>query len=277
MSFKPKRIVSPVYIQILTAGIATLILVDYTIRTTPEISPYQLALFGFIVFGIFSYLLGVLGFVQALIVRWFIGLNGTSDSVDKKTYPFDIDFDDLSKFLLEKSFLDSWDLLKRKKGENVVIRSPYLVPLQIRLALSRDNKNSNRSIIATVAYEKKFYSILTSDTATAMRNDMIRRIEDNFKVKANDIGLDNSASTLALKSGLYVTETKFVSVWNVPKTFLLTISLTVLALLVMTLMYFQFRWITQDLYGSSIIIIFIALLFEFAPLLRESISNRRGE
>jgi hypothetical protein len=208
-----------------------------------------------------------------------VGLTGTIDDLSRKTYLIDADFQTVSGILLSDSFIDNWNLQKRKLGTELLeVYTSYSAPWQIKLVLGK-SEESNKSILATTACEKKFYTIFNSPEVSDCRDDMIRRIESIIgKRKIKPIGFDNMPSSKALTSSLDVTKTKTIieraELGKIP-TFYRNVLILMGFITTVVCVLFGFHIIPLDFFATAIIMIIIALVTEFGPRLKEIMEAKK--
>ncbi|MDE1877278.1 MAG: hypothetical protein KGI07_01980, partial [Thaumarchaeota archaeon] len=119
LSFSPKRIVSPLYVQFLTAGIMTIILSSLLLTNTNSVyanNPAYLIQLALITLALFI-LMGMLGFVQTEILRRIVGLNGNDNDLDRVTYSIDAKFDHVKKIITERPLLILGDFNVKTQDE----------------------------------------------------------------------------------------------------------------------------------------------------------------
>lgn len=206
---------------------------------------------------------------------------GTIDDLDRKTFLVNADFQTVSGILLSESFLENWGLKHRKRGKDMLeIYTSYSSPWQIRLFLGPAEKQ-NDSILATVAFEKRFYTIFNSSKVSDCRDDMVRRIKSILGAKKlKPIGFNDAFSHMVLKSALSVTEPKTIggrgALREVPSFYRAILVLMVIILAFVTGLY-CFGLIPLDLFTTSVIMIIIALAIELGPKLKEIIDSKKSD
>jgi hypothetical protein len=136
------------------------------------------------------------------------------------------------------------------------------------------------SILATVAFEKRFYTIFKSHNVSDCREDMMRRIESILgKENVKLVGFDDTVSHMSLKSALSVTTPKTIggraALGEVPSFYRTVLVLMVTVIAVITGLY-CFSIISLDLFATSIIMVVIALAIELGPRLKEIIDSQKS-
>lgn len=283
IAFHPKRLVNPLYVQVTTAGIVTLFITLANARQFASLQDFVGFFSGIIaVFVLAIFFLLVFGILQLVIVRWLVGLVGTIEDLDRKTFLVDADFETLSGIVLSESFLGAWNLEHRKLSKNknmIEVYTSYGYLWQIRLVLSPSPNEPNKSILAAVAFEKRFYTILKSPCVSDYRDDMIRRIESVIGKKLEPTEFNNEASHFALRTALAVTEPKTImsrSEFGEVPTFYRNILILMGIITVVVIGLFVVGFIGLELFATSIIMIIVALAIELGPRLKEIIDSQRA-
>ena len=145
--FKPKRILSPIYVQIGTiAFLLFLIIFKVTISTNIQ---YPENLLSILISTIFlnMFFAVYIGFFQLLVIKWVVGLN--FDSVDQKTYKIEgVSLDKLIEFL-EKKFFNIWSFNKNKKDKIYIFtRKDNRRKTSIIISIGSQDDDKNKLIFA---------------------------------------------------------------------------------------------------------------------------------
>jgi hypothetical protein len=280
ISFHPKRLVNPLHIQLASAGLVTIFIVVANVKIFFPIHDFLYFItgaIGTIIAAIVQF--GIFGVLQLFIVRWLVGLTGTIDDLDRKSFLINADFQTLSNILLGDSFLQTWNLEQKKRGENLLeVYTSYSASWQIRLVLGL-SKEPNKSILATVAFEKRFYTICYSTAVCDCRDDMIRRIESIIgKNKLSSIDFNNEPSGVALKSALGVTRPKTIvgrsELGEIPA-FYRNISILLGVIVAALFGLYYFNIFSIDVFMSSIIVVILTAIVELGPRLKEIIDSKK--
>jgi len=279
--FHPKRIINPLYIQLASVGVVTIFVLLVNAHQFLSLQAFLTFLGGIVGTFLFTlFFLGIFGLFQLLIVRWLVELVGTIDDLDRKTFLVNADFQTVLGILLSESFLSAWNLEHRKRGKDLIeIYTSYSAPWQIRLVLG-PAQESNKSILATVAFEKKFYTIFKSDKVSDCRDDMVRRLKSIIGVKKfRLIGFNDNVSHTALRSALSVTEPKTIigreALGEVPSFYRNILILMGTIVAIVTGLYI-FGFVPLDLFATSLIMIAIALAIELGPRLKEIMDSKKS-
>lgn len=289
--FQPKRIVSPINIQIGTIVIVSLFIVYqqltamFFVTTEQEIA--FIGALALIVFFISAFLI-MAGFVQFLVVRWVIGLN--FDNVERTSYIANL----APKQILEAlgdGFLDVWDFNRRKDNPRAknpiwVLKCHDLYGNSIVLTIGTQTGKANESILATVAYRRSAYEISTSESASNMQKSIINDIKERlYQFDAKSVvsrieKTDDPVSFKAYSHALSVTRSKTEStrefLKSIPRYYLYAISITIVTLFISTITY-GFGFLDLGTYVSVAVGATIALLVELGVSLREELSHQEIE
>lgn len=284
--FQPKRLVSPLNIQIITfATISIYLILSETTKTPLDLAFFLAALLFFCFFGALAISVGSF---QYLAVRWVIGLD-FEDNLDCITYSVNADYKTMATKVLHEDFLKTWKF-NRTRG----IRKILLYKLHrnsgetIVLALSPDPKDESKSILATVAYQQKFSAICGWKIASNLRNDLVKVLREdlfniNFVYDLTEIDWGGLASHSAYNhakepacSKVGITKDFFKEVWEISHYYVYAMAITVFALIGTTL-GFVFRLIDPNTYLSMLAAVFLALVAELGISLREELNRKRIE
>jgi hypothetical protein len=282
LAFSPKRIVSPLLIQmmsavgiilfILTTQLRPILLSQYAV----EGISYMTVLGNIIVFGILGLpLLAVLGFVQTELVRRLVGLNGGLDDIGRKTYVLPVAYDKVRDVLTDEVFYSAYDLPKPKEEKGFLIvetsrSSTYQIIMVLRM------KDETSSILSTATYEKKYYSIIRSKLFEGIRDKIVEDIAEKLSIKAEVRETSDPATVKAAKLALGITETPLASMRNIPRFYVVALILTAFVGIGLTVYFYVFNH-DQNLYISSLVLIAVAVIIELLPTMRESWKEKRTE
>ncbi len=284
--FDPKRIVSPVNVQILTWIVISIIQFfnSYYILGLTFFSPtYQQVIltFGNWAWEMFVILiiLVFVGFGQLFIVRWVVGPNLIG--LTRKSYSIDSDCETVDKIIRGLT-----DFRKSIVEDKVVYKLPLGVVDQVLLVLGPDPRNDHQSILATVAYHNGLYSIEESDYVSKRMESTI--FELMGRLIANDPSLEiieikeelfDPPSTLAYRLALKPTQTKFKVagrlIERIPRFYKVFMLLTSILLIMVNVAF----WIPPhnidfNTYVSTTVFLFFALFAEAGIPLREEIRDQ---
>jgi hypothetical protein len=210
--FEPKRIVSPLNIQLGTVAIGTIMVVDrvlfqayyYTPFPQPQGATIAVTLLYWFTAAFVSAV--VIGAYQTRMVRWWVGLN--LEDYDRVTYVINDDFDSLAD-AFDDEFLKTFGLQKRREKEILIITSKYLTGDSIIMVMMRDGDPAThklRTILATVAFKTRVYTLSRSKQASAERDTVVWALKGKMQDRNYLIaivpkeGLDDFASDLASRT-----------------------------------------------------------------------------
>lgn len=281
LSFTPKRIVSPAYIQIATAviliiGLSFFYYFNEEFLNVEEISK-KLSIG---VLTVTFLLLALVGFFQTEIVKLIVGLNGTENELNRRAYKINADFEIVKELIQQKSFLHLANF-HVKESDNFLIFESRLRPFRdkVILVLGHYKQDEFKTSLATISYEYRYHSIEKSDNAIRRTNSIICELRNALKdINSNfvcdDDSLDNEASIHAKKIALAPTLPKIVSIKYIPRHIFAAMLGTAALFSIMTYGRFFGNFINNEIYYGSITVIIISAFFEFIPLIRESRQNR---
>jgi uncharacterized membrane protein len=286
----PKRIISPLYAQIGTIAIITMMLA-YRVATEPistlnEMLTLIQSLVSTIVF--WAMLLGEGGFVQLLVVRKVVGLS--FDSVDRVSFLIEGKSPKDVIVLLGNSFINTYHFDKPfQRGTVWVIRRfDNRTKSSLIIAIGEQIGNSKNCIIATVAYHKGMYVINKSKASSDIRDEFFSNIkgkllaiDPNIKViRVPDEGLNDDTSTIAYVEARDVTISKLGIISekarDIPLYYRVLIGGTLIALIGLVLA----QLLNYGSFIELIAVVLIALGLEIGlPLrdeLRDQLSKRKN-
>lgn len=211
-AFDPKRIVSPLNIQIGTVAIGTIILLNRVMFQTYYYTPFPPPQ-GAVIAGTFLFWLSVallsamiIGAYQTRIVSWWVGLN--LEDYDRVTYVINDDFNAVAA-AFDDEFIKTFGLHKRRENDTFIITSEYRRGNSMILVLMRDDDlvaHRLRTILATVAFKTSLYALSRSEQSSADRNNLVWALKGKMQDSNYSItivpkeGLDDLASDLASRT-----------------------------------------------------------------------------
>ena len=283
--FKPKRIVSPLNIQLGTTAVISMIIAGFILTQPPtSLTPHQLS-GNFAVSWIFwSLILLVLGFFQTLVVLMVVGLN--TEHLPTLSYSINERFATVAEFF-DEDFLYTTELhVRTRQKEFLMLEGRYSRGERIILALGRERLDALKSTLATVAYDRRFYELMASRKAIVKRDSIIRDIKGRLSEKNASVRLevcepDDYVSKKAHDHALIPTRSKIsiglAVVKSVPRYYLYAIILTFLAFGVVSLAFITGSLqIDIGTYITIVIVFILALLTELGLPLREELAHRRS-
>lgn len=291
LAFHPKRIVSPINVQVGTATVLSAFLIysqTANMRITSTIQALELFESLALATIILTFFLVAVGVFQFLVVKWVVALN--FDSVDRMSFLVDGKTEEIMKILGDE-FVDVWEFSRRKDNPRakkpiwvLKCRDPY--GNSIILTLGSYSGDEKKCVLATVAYHKGLYSISESKTSSGMRVSIINDVRERLRQSdlklslAQMDGVDDPVSSKAyshaLASTLPKTEITKEFFRNIPRYYLYGIIATSIALLSMSAA-FALHLLDSGTYVGGVIVLVVALLAELGVSLREELSRQEIE
>src|SRR5208282_2165861 len=144
------------------------------------------------------------------------------------------------------------------------------------MALSGDPDNTNRTLLATVAYERNFYQVIASRTARAIRDTIVGELERRFNEHRpfETTTIDNTISGIAYTKAVEstyskVSRTRF-AFRDVPASFRTMIMITIFFMIALFVFYFtNFEGFDFKSFIETFAIALLALMTEIGIPLRE--------
>jgi hypothetical protein len=259
-TFTPKRIVSPLYIQIGTLGNTTATIVG-TLVTHPCSALYDS--FGQTILNYcvsfdydFMYVLGVswvlacivlfvVGACQLLMVRWFVGLD-LFDTLDRQSWVIRLDFKSVTN-CIDRRYRNTYELDTMKREENLLLLYRRTEKgLCVVIAVGALEEQKQETMIATVAYRRRFHELERSDQASwdrdAMKGELERRLRLNgHRRRMTPKDATDRISDLACSFAIEPTRSRFRAgeafLTRIPRYFQLLIAFTGTVLVTITSLY----------------------------------------
>ncbi len=293
LAFHPKRIISPINVQIGTIVVISAILFSAELMSSRIYSTSQaLSIVTNVLFlsVLLAVVLGVIGFIQFLIVLWAIGLN--FENVERVSFSVNTKSEEVIS-VLGDDFIDVWGFSRQKdnpssKKKNIiwVLKCRDAVGNHVVLTIGSHPLDANKTVIATVTYHSTVYSIDKSKEATEMRvsiiNDISGRLlsfNQQFALTKMDV-VDDVVSFKAYSHALDVTcpKTQITAEFfrKIPRYYLYGISITFLAL-IFTTIAFIFNFLDLNTFVGAIVVLVVALFAELGVSLREELKKQEIE
>ena len=285
--FHPKRLVSPINIQIGTITVFSIVIIYLALNNPLLISPQGFEnLFTSVFF--LDVFMGMIGFIQFIIVRWVIGLN--FDSIERVSYSVNGSVRDILA-ILGNDFLIAHDFSRKKDKQNVEnpiwvlkCRDPY--GNSVILTIGKHNSDNDKTIIASTSYRTSLYGISKSQAATAMRTSIINDAEmrlnrSKLKLTLTPIeNVDDRVSTNAYVHSLAATRSKteitVEFLRNIPRYYLYAIIITIIAFVGVTIAFASNLMDSNGFVGALVVIV-VALIIEIGVPLRDEIVHQKIE
>jgi hypothetical protein len=286
--FHPKRIVSPLWVQIGTQVIFSAIVITNVMPTADFTVPET---YGNLVGSLLltALLAIMIGFIQEIIVKKVVALN--FEDCDRVSFTVDMNPKDFLKTVGD-DLRDVWEFNRKKdnpkaKPENIiwVLRTNDSYSNYVIITVGSVRGNENKSIIATVAYHASAYGISKSENASKMRNSIIRDIngllaENNKPTLSPTEEMDDAISVKAYNHTLAVTRPKTAIVADffkrIRRYYLFAMIFTIVTFIATTIAWMA-KVIGNSDYINSIILIGVALVVELGASLAEEWYRREEE
>jgi hypothetical protein len=275
LAFRPKRIISPLYVQIVTASFVPILIVALQL-----LQPiYNFATVAFLALGYFVLSLMmffIAGIGQTIIVRYLVGLNGTKEDTDTFRLLIDSKLENVLKVLRNDEVQEALRLdgEERKIGEHSrLFRTSRTEAPQLFIVVMADSEDKNKTHLATVSYREYFYGIVKGGhLLEEEREHIIKKAFEESGLTFKDDATDSIAQSVAYIHGLAVTESKLLSLRSLPPhTRAILIGLTALAV-IMTIVW-KIGYITLEMYETFLVFAALSVLFDLLPLLRTKRKN----
>jgi len=282
---KPKRIISPLNIQLGTVGVFGLVmltrfLIPFTNYGFTMMTYIQFALSWGFFYLIFFTLFGIVGFYQTLFVRWWIGVNLVS--LSRQTFRINANFAKVRKQLLTENFVDFFHFRIREDSENLLILK-RAGRLNVVLALTPELRKE-RSILAVIAYELSLYAMESTPPSLELRDNVVFNLRGRMQGSAFTTHTNETmVMSLAYAVAMEPAKSKFERVrglWeNIPRYFQYAIATTLstLVVLVPLVYYFQSQLKVTFEFGFFFeleVLISLALMAEIGLGAREELTLR---
>lgn len=283
--FRPKRIVSPLNIQIGTAVAISLILIFRMITVTHPQNISQLTTILGNLTSTMAFLTLILiftGFYQLVIVNWVVGVNFFG--LDKKTYSIIGDvksIDSVLQFLTLRGYAKHLG-----PNEEIIYKKPSND--QVIVSLGSDVHTGN-SILATVAFHKGIYSLESSKIASAFRDSAIFELSARLALKNSSLKLievdtfDDPVSVCAYNCANSYATSKIPSsdtfgsiIERISAFYRAIIAVTILTLIGISIAYWaHFSEFDFNTYITITVGLLIALFIEVGIPLREEVNKKK--
>ena len=156
--FRPRRLVSPLWIQmgaVVTTGLVLLVDVFvYYGSPTLQLRYFQVAVdfsFTLVLSGMIAFMAG---FAQYLFVRRIIGLS--FENIDERSYTVAKSFETVSKTLTDPDFLYLYDLDIRQQTETIVVLERRVLRQRQTIVLSKTSEDQKSSIFGSYCLRSYF-------------------------------------------------------------------------------------------------------------------------
>lgn len=269
--FRPKRIVSALNIQLLTIAVFGMILLARMPSSrflTSDFDYTSFALsFGVIWAGAFL-VYGVLGFLQTLFVRWWIGVN--PEDLVSKTYSIGFSFHMVSKMLSSKQFLTIRNLEKNVDEHDFLLLRRKTKTPGIVIGLGGDSRGCT---LAIFPFEEGLYALAPSEISSSLCTSILNEIKGMLPKGTKLTFVRHPSDIVTSRTHNFArepTRTKFEitrEIWRrMPHYFRYAFVCTILALLLVSVIFSQQSELGVEvpfsIYLELVEILFVALVVE---------------
>jgi len=201
---RPKRIVSPLTIQVSTVAIVgatvlvILIIKIVGLRITNMID--YLIFLGILGVGwlLAFALFGLLGFWQTLVVRWLVGLN--EGKPNDATYTVDVAFEVVRAHATKSEFCDFWGLKLQDHSPEIVLKSRFSTGATLKsdVVLVIAPLGQNKTLIHGSAFAEELYDVAESDGVSLRRDRIIDSLVGMLPGNINRASVKNEAGLIRI-------------------------------------------------------------------------------
>jgi hypothetical protein len=278
-SFVPKRVVSPVHIQITTATLLVIFSSYYFLSFQPPLGGTFIPT---ITVDIMLYygILGGIGWLQAVLVRRIIAVSGTRENIDTKTFSINAPFKTISEILRERTFLRNNSLKSKLLDNRLIIQSSWDTTNKHVLVLDA-NQDDMKSTLAFSSFSIEYDSLRVTDSANLERVDILGSLEGRLKMINPNYKIEESYSAQAVTSkaesiALGYINSPFSELKNYSKKYTVIFGLLLgIAAIITIIHHFDHPLIDRPTWINSMIFLIAIALVEVFPLLREKVQERK--
>jgi hypothetical protein len=265
---RPKRIVNPLYVQAVTAALIPFFILYAVITFNSQADVLNAVLEAFLFFIVAIPIFSSAGVGQFLLVRYFVGLNGSREDTRLTTLTLHAKLAEVKKVLSTQEVSNGFHLTLQQddKDGSITFRTDYGVKEQFFLRVVKSSENENETELATVAYRRGIEGIVPSkaEVLDDMRTEGLKRVFTRSGIAFSD-GESRQALMSCYTQAMELTQTKLLSLKSVePHVRYITGGILIM-FAVMTGLWF-FGVIELALYETFLIFAGLSLLFEFLPL-----------
>jgi hypothetical protein len=286
--FHPKRIVSPLNVQIGTIVVFMSIMIYNALSAVPmpNASTFIGNLIGSLLFV--SVISIAVGLIQLKFVRWVIGLN--LDSMDRATFLINGKPKDMLK-ILGDDFLSGSGLSRRKDDPKAqkpiwILKWSDTYGNLVIFAISSQTDHDDKSILATIAFKTGQYGVSKSKRASDRRDSIINDIAARLMKSDPTLSitpvdrLDDPVSLVAQDHALVPTLSKIEITEKffrrIPRYHLYIIAILLVALATIAVAY-AMNLLDLGAFVGIVIVIVLGLLLDLGSSIREELSRKTIE
>ena|SRR2546426_411250 len=272
LALKPKRIINPIFVQLVTASFVPILLFYLLVTLIPAISISLAAFVAFVLFWLALAMFLSAGLGQFLLVKYFVGLNGTKEDTRSATLMLNAKLKDVLTVLdaepVHRAF--GLTLQRSRKGKLSVFKTSDKVSEQFYLLVIEDPVDNEKTQLATVAYKLGVFGIIPGEGEAKLLDEMRSRELQHILQEKRIAYLEVDAPealTSAYGYALEPTQTKFLSMRS-SEPHLGFIFVGIVVMFGLTTILWKLGILPLDLYETFLIFAGLSLLFDFLPSLR---------
>jgi len=283
LSFTPKRIVSPLYVQVTTATIlVTIIYSNILVNNPPALTDSFLGgtiAVIMIIYGILSFL----GFLQGWIIKKMIGVNGSKENIDYQTFLINLKFEEVRKTITDRQFLYNHNFIQKGKfTDKIILQTRNSSHEKHTLVVIPHPEKQDYVILCITSYVIQ-YDWLRKPTTTYERESLLGTLQrllksptdDAVDVKFDTDVDDKVCTNIALSQSLEVTASPFSKVRNYQKRHVIVISLLlIIGLIIEGIHIYNDKIVSSDTLVNSLVFIIIVFIADIYPTIKERIQSR---
>jgi hypothetical protein len=272
LTFQPKRFVSPTHIQIVTAPMMVMVVIDTIYRTSRLAwDPFQVG-YVIILGATLFFLVIVADTFLSPAARYLVGLLGTKDDLIITQYLVHAHWTKVLAEFTDRDFQYALHITEQEeiRRDMWLLRTHKDSVQQMYVVICPDSEDRKLTQVVVVSYELAEYGIAPTTRARATHELKTKSIIDRLrKLKVVEVKQKKRnllpGLTIAYENALACTESKILTIGKLPTRHKAIITATALILIVVGVLGYLGR-IGPDFAETAILFIGIALVFEFFPL-----------
>jgi hypothetical protein len=295
MIFKPKRLVSPLNVQI---GAFVLTGTEFFLSTRNSPLTSFTIMASMVVLTIVAAIAIPVGYIQRFIVRVLIGLDSDEENIQQITYSCNADFEILTEKVLDSVFLNRWKFTTLRDDDFIklykwTLKTSITASTNVILAVApnsaeKEGEKFGGSVLVFVVYRKTLNYIMGSKDDLALVEDFCKIIRQKlFDIKViydltedKTIGLEVSKlaklyAKQPTKSIFGIAKEPIIEVWHASHYHAYAIA-SFVGIIALLSVAFGLRLgnIDSNTYLNIIILVVLVFLAELGVSLREELTRR---
>lgn len=272
LSFTPKRIISPLNIQIITVGMLLIILsISLMLGESRSIDTESYL----VSITLISLMMILAGVAQTEFVKRAIGMNGTIEDLDRKSYLINMTFTKVASVIKQETLLNLGEFkIMKDSTDMIVLKSKLRTFEKMIMVISKFGDKSEKTLLATISYESRYYSIFKTPNASKLMGSIYGELKSDLKKLQTDLKItekepNDLVSLEASRYALRETQSKFGSVNELPRYYIFVSIFIIVTAIIISVAYY-YKMISDELFIGSIILIVVEGLFVFIPVAIEA-------